>query len=147
MHIERSVQAPISQRVVPVPPGANVATSPQRRGRLESTSFDNYLSIDRNMSEHVDEQISGPLAPACLWMGGLSCGLMLRRIGPARDSQPIPRVDCLVSLPGGRRSIFSKHADGLAPRQIRHPIRVERQPYARSVLCPTSIMYPSGSRM
>jgi hypothetical protein len=23
----------------------------------------------------------------------------------------------------------------------------ERQPYARSVLCPTSMIYPSGSRM
>ncbi len=29
----------------------------------------------------------------------------------------------------------------------RDPIRPELQPYARSVLCPTSIMYPSGSRM
>jgi hypothetical protein len=33
------------------------------------------------------------------------------------------------------------------PRVNPDPIRGERQPYTTSVLCPTSIMYPSGSRM
>ena len=35
---------------------------------------------------------------------------------------------------------------GLDTFALRNP-RAERQPYARSVLCPTSIIYPSGSRM
>src|SRR5271166_104546 len=46
-------------------------------------------------------------------MDGLSRRDKLRRIAPARDSQPFLRVDCLVSLPCGRQSLFPKRANGL----------------------------------
>ena len=42
-----------------------------------------------------------------------------------------------------------RRADGAVNtyRQVLQLIGTGRQPYLRSVLCPTSMMYPSGSRM
>ncbi len=94
--------------------------------------------MNQNTTERISKRMGRKRIPvpviliACLYLvvgiGGFVAHFSDRHAPdcmPARDSQPIPRVDCLVSLPCGRQSLFPKHACGLVCEDFtRVPVRL-----------------------